>query len=1112
MANYSKFLSLQSGIQKTVDLSSATNVLELGGNLQMDNSTNHIILSASLVTSTYQINWPPAQAASSSYTLSNDGTGNLSWVPLSTGSVSAISVNTSNGFAGTSSGGGTPALTLTTTVSGMIKGSSSQLVAATAGTDYSAGTSALATGILKSTTSTGALSIAVAGTDYVVPTGSITGTAANITATSNSTLTTLSALSLPGSQVSGNISGNAANITATSNSTLTTLSALSLPYSQVTGGPSVNAITALTGDGTASGPGSATLTLATVNTNTGSWGSSTAIPNFTVNGKGLITAAGTSAVVAPAGTLSGTTLNSTVVSSSLTSLGTQAQALNMGSHQINGLSTPSVSTDAATKGYVDAAINGLTWEGPAKAYANYNVPLTGGASLTIDGYSVQNGDLVILGNQTTASQNGEYSASGIGTAYTLTANGLPTAAGDAWLITNGTVYANSAFVAKTAVPAATFTAFAGPTAYTFNTPLSLAGSTVSISQANTSTNGYLSSTDWNTFNGKQAAGNYITALTGDATASGPGSAAITFATVNSNTGSFGSSTAIPNFTVNGKGLITAAGTSAVVAPAGTLSGTTLNSTVVSSSLTSVGTITSGVWNGTAIAIGNGGTGQSTATLGFDALSPLTTTGDIIYYNGTHNVRLGIGSSTQVLTVSGGVPTWAAASTGTVTSIGMTVPAFLSVSPSSISTSGTFAVSLSGTALPIANGGTGVTSVTTTPTASAWSAWDANKNYAANNLIDGFATTATSATTTTLTVASASIQVFTGTTTQTVALPVVTTLTNGLQFTIVNQSTGVVTVQTSGANTVQAMAANTQLCVTCVNTAGGTGLASWIWDYYPLSTSTLPITLGGTGASTAAAAYNNLSPMTTTGDIEYEVSSGTAGRLGIGSAGQVLTVSGGVPAWSAVSPGSITVATNDIIVGNGSNVGVAVAMSGDVGIVAGGATTIQANAVTASKIASSAFDGVTVTGGNGSAAAVQYAPALKRVLTAGQAFSANVSYCIRWGITANGETANRVYACDPTTSSYNFFYCIGMGSSTTAVSAGQSITVTTLGSFSLSSADSAFAANTDGAPVYMTASGTFSLTAPSTSGQAVTKVGVVQQRSTTVTSNIIDVAPQVIGIN
>jgi hypothetical protein len=66
-------------------------------------------------------------------------------------------------------------------------------------------------------------------------TATITGTATNITATSNSTLVTLSALSLPGSQVTGNIAGNAANITATSNSTLTTLLALSLPGSQVTG-------------------------------------------------------------------------------------------------------------------------------------------------------------------------------------------------------------------------------------------------------------------------------------------------------------------------------------------------------------------------------------------------------------------------------------------------------------------------------------------------------------------------------------------------------------------------------------------------------------------------------------------------------------------------------------------------------------------------------------------------------------------------------------------------------------------------------------------------------------------------------------------------------------
>jgi len=83
--------------------------------------------------------------------------------------------------------------TLTTTVNGITKGNGTALSAATLGTDYSEGTSGLATGILKSTTGTGALSIAVAGTDYqaagtyVTPTGTTTLTNKRWTARVGST-------------------------------------------------------------------------------------------------------------------------------------------------------------------------------------------------------------------------------------------------------------------------------------------------------------------------------------------------------------------------------------------------------------------------------------------------------------------------------------------------------------------------------------------------------------------------------------------------------------------------------------------------------------------------------------------------------------------------------------------------------------------------------------------------------------------------------------------------------------------------------------------------------------------------------------------------------------
>lgn len=102
-------------------------------------------------------------------------------------------------------------------------------------------------------------------------------------------------------------------------------------------------------------------------------------------------------------------------------------------------------------------------------------------------------------------------------------------------------------------------------------------------------------------------GNQTITLSGDLTGSGTTAITGVLATVNSNVGSFGSSTSIPTLTVNAKGLVTAASTNAVIAPAGTLTGTTLAANVVTSSLTSVGTLTGLTSNGQiTVTAGNNG--------------------------------------------------------------------------------------------------------------------------------------------------------------------------------------------------------------------------------------------------------------------------------------------------------------------------------------------------------------------------------------------------------------------------------------------------------------------------------------------------------------------------
>jgi len=180
--------------------------------------------------------------------------------------------------------------------------------------------------------------------------------------------------------------------------------------------------------------------------------------------------------------------------------------------------------------------------------------------------------------------------------------------------------------------------YAGGSTYTFTSPLVDTAGVITINQSNTTTNGYLSSTDWNIFNGKQDTITLTTTGSGAATFISnvlniPTPPTATFTSLTT-TGSSGSSTLIagvlnvPTYTLAGLGGQTAlSGTGIVKSTAGTISyinGTTAEYVRGDGSLATFPTITGGtVTSVAALTLGTTGTDLS-STVANPTTTPVIT--------------------------------------------------------------------------------------------------------------------------------------------------------------------------------------------------------------------------------------------------------------------------------------------------------------------------------------------------------------------------------------------------------------------------------------------------------------------------------------------------------